>query len=244
MALPKLNVPTYDLTLPSTGESLTYRPFLVKEEKILLMATEGDDEQAMTRALRQIVTNCVLTEIDIDKLKTYDLEYVFLQLRSKSIGEVSDLRYTCQNNIAKGKKTEKICGETISIKLDLSAIEVQKPEGHEPNVPLINNVGLVLKDPEVSILTTRSITSLNETSEMFDVIADCVDYVYDGEQLFKDFKREEIEEFLGSITQKQFEGIKTFFDTLPKLEHQIELNCSKCKNNTMVMLRGLTDFFM
>ena len=102
----------------------------------------------------------------------------------------------------------------------------------------------MLKDPEVSILTTRSITSLNETSEMFDVIAECVDYVYDGEQLFKDFKKEEIEEFLGSITQKQFEGIKTFFETLPKLEHQIELDCSKCKNNTTVTLRGLNDFFM
>ena len=244
MALPKLNVPTYDLILPSTGESLTYRPFLVKEEKILLMATEGDDELAMTRALRQIVTNCIVTEVDVDKLKTYDLEYVFLQLRSRSIGEVSDLRYTCQNNIAKGKKTEKICGETIGIKLDLSTIEVQKPEGHEPNVPLINNIGLVLKDPEVSILTTRSITSLTETSEMFDVIAECVDYVYEGEQLFKDFKREEIEDFLGSITQKQFEGIKTFFDTLPKLEHPLELECPKCKNHTNLLLRGLNDFFM
>ena len=243
MALPKLTVPTHELVVPSSGKKLEYRPFLVKEEKILLMASEGDDEKSMIRALKQIITNCISETIDVNKLTTYDLEYMFLQLRAKSIGEVSELRYVCQNTI-KDKKKERECGEPLKVLLDLSEIKVINFDDHEPNIPIVNKIGVVLKDPEVGLLEQHSLNALNEIGNLFEVLSDCVDYVYDGDQIFKDYKKEEIDDYLGSLTQQQFDGVKAFFETLPRLEKEINLNCKKCKNETTMTLRGLTDFFM
>ena len=247
MALPQLTIPTYELQVPSTGKVLKYRPFLVKEEKILLMATESRDEKAMTQALTEIVTNCVLDKIDVNKLKIYDLEYIFLQLRSKSIGEVSELRYSCQNKLNKGKKTEKLCEAPIVIRLDLTTLEITKNPKHEPHIKLSDKVGLVLKDPEVSLLDRHTLSEIGQDAEqLFEVIAECVDHVYEGDQAFKpsDYKKEEIDAFLGSLTQKQFEYVKEYFDTMPKLEHTLHLNCKKCGNKSDLTLNGLSDFFM
>lgn len=244
MALPKLSVPTYELTIPSTGAKVSYRPFLVKEEKLLLMASEGDDEKAMTKALLQIITNCIDDEIDINKLTIYDVEYVFLQLRSRSIGEISDLRYICQN--VKDKKTDKKCGTNIQAKVDLSTIEVTKNDKHNPHITLVGDIGLVMKDPDVSLLNKHALSEITSGTQIFEIIADCIEYVYEGEQTFKpaDCKPGEIDSFIGTLTQKQFEGIKTFFDTMPKLEYELNLECTKCKHKSKVQLNGLNDFFM
>ena len=247
MALPKLSIPTYELTIPSSGEKLTYRPFLVKEEKILLMATEGGDQKSMTAALKQIVSNCSEQSIDVERLKIYDLEYIFLQLRSRSVGEVSELKYICQNVVSKGKKSEKKCEAPIQVSIDLSTIEVKRFDGHEPHLPLSENVGIVLKDPEVSLMEKHDFADIEKNpAELFNIIIECIDHIYDGEQTFKsqDYKKEEVDAFLGSLTQKQFQGVKTFFDTIPKLEYDVELKCKKCNNQSIMTLRGLGDFFM
>ena len=244
MALPKLMVPTYDLEVPSNGTKIQYRPFLVREEKLLLMASEGDDEKVMAKALREIVEHCVLTKLNINELTIYDLEYIFLQLRARSVGEISDLRYVCQNNIGKSKKTEKKCLAPIKISLDLSTIEVQKDEKHDGHIKLTDTIGIILKDPSVALIEKYGVRDIESVENLFDVIADCVDHVYSGEQIIKDYKKEELDEFIGSLTQQQFEGVKTFFETVPKLHHTVSFKCDKCKNESSVELRGLTDFFM
>ena len=238
MALPKLMVPTYELTIPSSGQTVQYRPFLVKEEKILLMATEGDDEKTMTRGLIQIVSNCVDNKLDVKKLKIYDLEYIFLQLRARSIGEESDLRYICQNTV-KQKKTEKQCGATIQAKISLIDIDITKPDNHEPNVKLTESVGVVLKDPEIDLLDRYALSQIGHNiQEVFEVIVECVDYVYEGDKIYKEYTKDEMETFLGSLTQNQFKGIRLYFDTLPKLEHSFDLKCKKCGNESKMTLTG------
>ena len=244
MALPKLMVPTYELTIPSSGNTVKYRPFLVKEEKILLMATEGDDEKTMTRGLKQIVSNCLIDQLDIDRLKIYDLEYIFLQLRSKSIGEESELRYVCQNKV-KEKKIEKQCSAIIPITLSLANVSIKFSDKHEPNIKLTESVGMVLKDPEISLLEKYALSELVTNVEgLFEVISKCVDYVYEGEKIYKEYKKDEMENFLGALTQQQFLGVKTYFETLPRLEHSFPLKCTKCGNESTMTLTGLSDFFM
>ena len=236
MPLPKLEVPTYDLKLSSLKEEITFRPFLVKEEKILLTALEGE-QQDMVRAMKQIMDNCIETKINLDELPLFDLEYLFLNLRSKSVGETSNLLVTCKE-----------CSKENPITIDLSTIELQSPDEEiDSNVMLSDTVGVLLKYPTVDMLKYVDI-DIGETVDLdttFEILEHCIDTLYDGDELYdlQDYTKKEKEEFFNSLTQKQFQDIQEYFDNIPKLSHLVEYKCISCESAQTLIIEGLQNFF-
>ena len=233
MTLPIINTPTYELTVPSTKEKITYRPFLVKEEKILLTAMETGGEQDMVLALKQIVNNCLLSEIDIDHLATFDLEYIFLNLRSKSVGEVATVNITCPDD----EETQ------VPVEIPLDEVEVTFPEGHSNKVELTDTIGLTMKYPD---FTLASETRETNTEYLFDMIKGCIAQITEGETVHErvDFNEKELDTFLDSLSTKQLEGIQNFFETMPKLSHEITVTNPKTKKENKITLEGLDAFFV
>lgn len=232
MPLPKLDVPIYELNLPSTNKELKYRPFLVKEEKILLMALESDDENEILKGMTQIISNCLIdSDLNIELLPTFDLEYIFLKLRSRSIGEISELTLKCEN-----------CEAENPYRVDLSKIEITKNENHTTEIKIDDNLGVVMKYPTAKTMTLRETTGMES---VFDMIEDCVDTIYYNEESYdlNDYTKSEKRDFFDSLTQNQFEKIQDFFTTMPKIETEIEYNCIKCKENNKLTLEGLQNFF-
>ena len=232
MTLPTINTPTYELEVPSTKEKITYRPFLVKEEKILLTAMETGGEQDMVLALKQIVNNCLLSEIDIDHLATFDLEYIFLNLRSKSVGEVATINITCPDD----EETQ------VPVEIPLDEVEVTFPEGHSNKVELTDTIGLTMKYPD---FTLASETRETNTEYLFDMIKGCIAQITEGETVHErvDFNEKELDTFLDSLSTKQLEGVQNFFETMPKLRHEITVTNPKTKKENKVTLEGLDAFF-
>ena len=233
MTLPIINTPTYELTVPSTKEKITYRPFLVKEEKILLTAMETGGEQDMVLALKQIVNNCLLSEIDIDHLATFDLEYIFLNLRSKSVGEVATVNITCPDD----EETQ------VPVEIPLDEVEVTFPEGHSNKVELTDTIGLTMKYPD---FTLASETRESNTEYLFDMIKGCIAQITEGETIHErvDFNEKELDTFLDSLSTKQLEGVQNFFETMPKLSHEITVTNPKTKKENKITLEGLDAFFV
>tara|TARA_B100000949_G_scaffold157931_1_gene138951 strand:+ start:671 stop:1378 length:708 start_codon:yes stop_codon:yes gene_type:complete len=234
MPLPKLEVPTYELKVSSLRKKIEYRPFLVREEKILLTALEGDQHD-MVRAMKQIIENCLITKINIDELPLFDLEYIFLQLRSKSVGETSDIQLTCQE-----------CDEGNKITIDLSKIELSTPEQTiDPNIMLTDSVGIVLKYPTSDMLRYIDLEENFNFDTTLDVLEHCVDTIFSGDDIFdlQDYTKEERSEFFQNLTQKQFQDIQLYFDNMPKLLHQVEFKCSACESEQSTELEGLQNFF-
>ena len=233
MTLPIINTPTYELTVPSTKEKITYRPFLVKEEKILLTAMETGGEQDMVLALKQIVNNCLLSEIDIDHLATFDLEYIFLNLRSKSVGEVATINITCPDD----EETQ------VPVEIPLDEVEVTFPEGHSNKVELTDTIGLTMKYPD---FTLASETRETNTEYLFDMIKGCIAQITEGETVHErvDFNEKELDTFLDSLSTKQLEGVQNFFETMPKLSHEITVTNPKTKKENKITLEGLDAFFV
>ena len=234
MPLPQLVVPTYELKLSSLRKKIEYRPFLVKEEKILLTALEGD-QQDMIRAMKQIMENCILTKINLDELPLFDLEYLFLKLRSKSVGETSNVAMDCQE-----------CKEANQLTIDLSEIELTFPkEKLDPNVMLSDTIGVVLKYPTVEILRYIDIGDELNFDTSLDILEHCVDTIYDGEDIFdlQDYTKEERDNFFQSLTQQQFQSIQDYFDNMPRLVHKIDFKCTSCESTQSIELEGLQNFF-
>ena len=236
MALPKLTTPTYELEIPSTDEKIKYRPFLVKEEKILLIALESGKSEDIITAIKDIVTECTYGKIDLGKMPMFDVEYVFLQIRSKSVGEVSTLKLLCPDD----KETY------VNVDIDLSEIMVQVDEGHNPKIELTDEMGMNMTYPSIDLLSATGITDIN-ASNMLDVISACILQIYDkkGEEVFetKDQTKKEISEFVESLNTKQFQEVQKFFDTMPKLKHTVEVENPKTKVKSKIVLQGLNDFF-
>jgi hypothetical protein len=233
MSLPKLSSPTYSLILESSGQEITYRPFLVKEEKILLMAMESDEDNDMLRATKQIINNCVQEEIDIDSLPMFDMEYIFLNLRSKSVGETSEVGYSCPD-----------CQAVNQITIPLDEVKVKKDENHKAEIELTSDVGLIMKYPQMNMM--EDITGDTEdVDNIFKIIENCVDCIYDNENTYNlnDYTEDERTEFFDSLTQNQFNEVREFFDTMPKLAHDIDYNCSECSHNETITVEGLQNFF-
>ena len=232
MTLPTINTPTYELEVPSTKEKITYRPFLVKEEKILLTAMETGGEQDMVLALKQIVNNCLIKEMDIDHLATFDLEYIFLNLRSKSVGEVATVNITCPDD----EETQ------VPVEIPLDEVELTFPEGHSNNVELTDTIGLTMKYPD---FTLASETRETNTEYLFDMIKGCIAQITEGETIHErvDFNEKELDTFLDSLSTKQLEGVQNFFETMPKLRHEITVTNPKTKKENKVTLEGLDAFF-
>ena len=236
MALPKLNTPTYELEIPSTDEKIQYRPFLVKEEKILMMALETKDNAQIVNAVKDIVNECTFNKINISTMPMFDTEYIFLQIRSKSIGEVSKLKLLCPDD----KKTY------ADVELDLNEVKVQVGDDHTNKIELTDDMGIIMTYPSIDSFADSGIQDINATN-MLDVIGTCILQIYEqkGEKVYeaKDQTKKELTEFIEQLNTKQFQDVQKFFDTMPRLKHTIKIKNPKTKKTSEVTLSGLNDFF-
>lgn len=245
MPLPKIEVPQYELIMPSTGKSVKYRPFLVREEKILLLAMESEDESQMISAVQDIIKNCIYGDINVNTMPMFDVEYVFLQLRAKSKGEDIDLTFECGD-----------CKYMIPVKINLNDIKVQNIEGNNRKISLTDDIGIILKYPSLAvqkILDTNK--DMGEVETVFKTIISCVESIWDKETVYssKDHSEKELADFIESLPDNSFTKLQKFFDTMPVLKHDINLKCSakigKGKNKTSCnwsetkTLEGMGSFF-
>lgn len=245
MSLPRIDLPRYTFDLPSTGQEVKFRPFTVKERKILLIALEAKDEQSMVTAVKQIAENCMIEGPLVKDFTTFDLEYFFLQLKARSIGEITKLKYVCKNIIkTEGLGINQECGAPIEIDYNILTTKVITNPDHHKKIPLSNDIGVVMKYPTVS---NRSLAA-NEgdaTKLAFEMIADCIDYIWDHEKLFysKDSTTQERVEWLESLPDEDFKKIEQFFETMPYVQDTLEFDCGKCKYHHTIQLEGLANFF-
>jgi hypothetical protein len=237
MALPKLNVPTYELVVPSTDEKIKYRPFLVKEEKILLIAMESGKSEDMLQSVKDIVDECTFNKLKLGAMPMFDVEYIFLNIRAKSIGEVSKLKVLCQDDM----KTY------ADIEVDLNDIQVQVDDDHTNKIELSDEMGVIMKYPTIDSFSKHKIDDVS-ASNMLNVIVACIAQIYDkkGEEVYdsKDSTEKELIDFIEQLNTKQFAQIQKFFDTMPSLRHTITVKNPKTKKESEVTLTGINDFFV
>ena len=235
MALPKVTAPTYELELPSSGKKIKYRPFLVKEEKILLIALDSKDEKQITQALIDVLNACVISRVKIEDLPSFDLEYVFLKVRAASVGEEITLNVTCTDD----NKTK--VAHTISI----NDVSVFKPKGHSDKIMINKTVGIILKYPslthfiDVGFLTDKKLDGM-------EIILNSIDQIFDGEDVTEasDCTKKELTSFVESLTQNQFKKVSKFFETMPKLKHEFTVTNPNTKKQNKYTLEGLASFFV
>ena len=238
MPLPKIATPTYELELPSTEQPVNYRPFLVKEEKLLVLALESEDTKQITTAIKAVLKSCVLTKgIKVEHLPTFDIEYLFLHIRGKSVGEEIEVNITCPDD----EKTQ------VPITLNLDDIKVQKNDNHNNQIKLDDNLMMELKYPSLDqfIKNNFDFDEKNQMEQSFDLIGTCIDKIYNEEEVWAtaDCTKKEIKEFLESMNSSQFKDIENFFETMPKLSHTIKVTNPKTKVESEVVLEGLASFF-
>ena len=237
MALPTINTPTYELVVPSTDEKIKYRPFLVKEEKILLIASESGKQEDIINAIKQIATACTFGKLKIGRMPMFDVEYIFLQIRAKSVGEVSELTLIAPDD----KETR------VNVEIDLSEVKVQVQDDHTNKIELTDEMGIYMQYPTVDTFSKSGMTEIT-ASNMFEVISACIAQIYDkkGEEVWeaKDSTKKELIDFIEQLSSKQFAEIQKFFDTMPKLKHVVTVKNPKTKVETDVVLSGLSDFFV
>ena len=247
MGLPTIAVPEYTLTIPSTKKEVKYRPFLVKEEKILLLAMESEKTEEIITATKTIIENCVYGDFDVNEMPTFDIEYIFLQLRGKAKGEVLDLKYKCPK-----------CEEEIPININIDDIKViQQDKKHTKDIKITEELGVMMKYPNLS-LQTKITQEENkpEVERLFETMIACIDYIYDKETTYpsKDHTQKEMTDFLESLTDNHFQKIAKFFETAPALKHKVELHCKhkvkgkgkekkECGYKEQITLEGLNSFF-
>ena len=238
MPLPKIATPTYELELPSTGKTIQYRPFLVKEEKLLVIALESEDNKQITTAIKAVLKSCVLTKgIKVESLPTFDIEYLFLNIRGKSVGEELDVNIVCPDD----EKTE------VGVQIYLDDIEVQRNENHTNQIKLDDNFMMEMKYPSLDefIKSNFDFNDKNQMDQSFQLIASCIDKVYSEDEVWAtaDCTKKEVNEFLESMNSNQFKEIETFFTTMPKLSHTITVKNPNTKVESEVVLEGLASFF-
>jgi len=237
MALPKLNTPTYELELPSSDEKIKFRPFLVKEEKVLMIAMESGKSADITNAVKDIVKTCTFDKLDISNIPMFDVEYVFLRIRSKSVGEVSKLKLLCPDD----KKTY------ADVEVNLEDVQVQVGDEHTNKIDLGDGKGMIMTYPTIDSFAETGIQSITATN-MIDVIQTCILQIYEekGEKVYeaKDQTKKELGDFIEQMNTGQFQKVQQFFDTMPKLKHTIKVKNPKTKKESEITLTGLNDFFV
>ena len=237
MSLPKINTPEYSLVVPSTDEEITYRPFLVKEEKVLLVAQETGGEKSIYQAIKNLIKNCCFGRIDVDKLPMFDIEYIFLQIRAKSVGEITTLEVTCpDDDVTK-----------VKVEVDLTSIKVEMDENHSPRIELTEDIGILMQYPTLASILAMGVEENKVTSvdKMFGMMQDCMYQIWQGEETFDamDYSNKEKKDFLESLNHEQFERIQTFFDTMPTVKHIVEVTNPKTKVASEVTIEGMNSFF-
>ena len=233
MALPKLNNANYELTLPSTGKQLKYRPFLVKEQKALMIAQESEDDKLIENTFAQIISDCVLDEIDPYKLPMFDIEFIFLKIRGKSVGEKVQLKLLCPDD----NKTY------VDVEIDLEEVDVQMPVDHNNIVNLTEDIKLIMKYP--TLTNMKSYDEDGQIKSMFDMMKNCIHEVHDGETVHHriDMSEDDLDNFIDSMSTDNFENLSNFFETMPKLMHVIEVTNPVTKKKNEIPIEGLQSFF-
>ena len=238
MPLPKITTAEYELKLPSNGKTVKYRPFLVKEEKILILSLESQDQKQISKAVKQVLKECVLTKgIKIDNLPSFDIEYLFLNIRGKSVGETIELIVTCGDD-----------GVTeVPVTVNIDDIEVVKSDDHSPDIELADGYTVKMKYPSLSqfVETNFQDDEKNQVEKSFNIVAQSIDMVYNDEEMFSasECTKKELKEWVESLTSEQFQKIEKFFDSMPKLKHTLKVTNPKTKKENTIELEGLTDFF-
>jgi hypothetical protein len=240
MPLPILQSPKYEVKIPSTGKKVTYRPYLVKEEKILMIAMESGDQKQILNAMKEVISNCSFGKIEADSLCTFDLEYIFLKLRSKSVGETSKIKIKCEK-----------CETSTSIEINLDSIEIDMTNRPESNIKLTDDVGVTMSWPKMKAATELAVSNEKESDSKvgsaIDVIISCIDSIYDKTKVYKSSEqtKEEMMQFIDSLNQSQFAKIQEFIEAMPKLEHLAKFKCSdpKCGHQNEITLSGMQNFF-
>ena len=234
MALPKLNTVTYELELPSTGEKLKYRPFLVKEQKALMIAQESEDDKQIQNAFAQIINDCTFGELDAYNMPMFDVEYVFLQLRGKSVGEKVNLNLLCPDD----KKTR------VDVEIDLGDVNIQMSENHTNIIQLTDNISVIMKYPTLSDMT--GFDEKGQVLIIFEMIKKCIQEIHSGEEIYNsiDISSKELDEFIGNMSTQNFEELSKFFETMPKLKHVIKVKNPKTKKTGEVTIEGMQSFFV
>ena len=236
MSLPKINTPTYRLNIPSTDEEITYRPFLVKEEKLLLIAQETGDEKSLYGAIKNLIHNCCHGQLDVDTMPLFDVEYVFLQLRSKSVGEMAEVLVICPDD-----------GETeVKVKVNLNELTVELPSKDHNKIKLTDDIGIVMAYPNLaSVLLTAIDKDKSASDIMFDTILECMFQIWQGEEVFAatDYSHKEKLDFIDSLSHDQFEKIQQFFETMPSVKKEVEITNPNTKVVSKVDIEGMNSFF-
>ena len=236
MALPILETATYELTLPSADIKVKYRPFLVKEEKVLLQALESNDDVEIKNAICDIVSTCTFGQVNAKAIPTFDLEFIFLQVRSKSVGEIANIRLKCPDD-----------NETyVSQKIDLSKVDVEVDDKHSNEIVVNDNVKIIMKYPTIDTVDPKLSVSGMKTKQVFDMITSCIHSIIEGEKEHnvKDYSSEDLNKFIESLDRKAFDKLNKFFETMPQLRHEIEVENPKTKVKSKVVLKGAQDFFV
>lgn len=242
MALPMNTMPTFNLKVPSTGKTVKYRPFVVKEEKALLIANQSEDLKVMVDTLKSVIKACVLDDIDVDSLATFDLEYIFTRIRGKSVGETIDLLFQCDED--HGEQLNKKAVAKVSV--DIGAIDVTRNPEHTNKIELFGDVGVVMKYPTIDI--SKEIENSDGTTNVdniFKVVMTSIDFIYQGSDVYyaNEQTKEELSQFVNNLTSEQFGRIQKFFETMPKLSTTVEYTCPVCGKEHKRVLEGLNNFF-
>lgn len=239
MALPKIDTPTYTLVLPVSKKEVLFRPFLVKEQRNLMMALEADEKETLERNVRQVLVNCTLTkDLDIEDLPVTDIEYYFINLRARSVGEIVENKYICTNTVGESQ-----CGNKMEIKLNLLEVNVEMPD--QPDIiQLTDTMSIKLKYPKFSILTKLA-QKESAVEVAFDIMIESIEYIFDGQQYYYavDSTKEELSEFVESLNQEQFTKLEAFFENLPRIRKHVDMKCSKCGFDHSMDVEGLENFF-
>ena len=233
MPLPKLAIPEYEATLPVTGTKISYRPFLVKEEKLLYLAMESQDNKQMVKAVKTIIKNCTNLKSKVENLATFEIEYIFLKIRSVAVGEVSEFKITCPDD----EKTQ------VDVTVPLSQVTVNIPDNHNAKIQLDDNVGIVMKYPSLDVFIQQNLAEDPDIEDVFELAAGCIDQVYDQEEVYDTFTKKEALDFLEELNADQFGKIQQFFETMPKLSYTLEVTNPNTKVKSEMVLEGLAAFF-
>ena len=235
MALPKLNTPEYELELPSTGEKIKFRPFLVKEQKLLMMAQESEDETQLSNTVATIINSCTNEKVNAEESPLFDIEYVFLQLRSKSVGETADIKVTCPDD----NKTQ------VDIKVKLDEVSVHMTDDHTNIIQITDNIKIIMKYPVLNDMVSSN-KKTTEMENMFNILYKCIGEIHDEDTIYNriDMTEKDIDEFIDNLNTKQFETLMNFFKTMPKLRHPITFTNPKTKKKNELILEGLDSFLV